>query len=452
MAVFVLDKHKRPLMPCTEKRARLLLSRGRAVVYKRFPFVIRLKDRLAQDSAYQPLRGKLDPGSKSTGLVITRDTEQASRNETVIFLAEIQHRGQQIKSNLESRRSMRRTRRNRKTRYREPRFENRTRQDGWLAPSLQHRIDTTISWVHRLSRLAPISAISQELVRFDLQLMQNPEISGVEYQQGEVAGYEVREYLLNKFNRCCTYCGVKDIPLEVEHVRPKAKGGSNRVSNLCLSCRDCNEKKGVLSIEDFLAKKPELLASILKQLKTPLKDATAVNTTRWALANALKALGVPVELASGGRTKFNRQRLGIPKTHALDAACVGAVETVSNWNVPTLQIKCTGRGSYQRTRLDKFGFPRGYLMRQKSVKGFQTGDMVVATVPTGKKAGVHAGRVAVRATGRPSVGSLNITTPVGVIQGISHKHCRLLCRADGYGYSHQPKIANLEGGCERRAA
>jgi hypothetical protein len=171
-------------------------------VHKRFTFAIRLKDRLAQDSAYQPLRLKLDPGSKATGLAITRDVEDASRNETVVFLAEIKHRGQQIKNALESRRSMRRTRRSRNTRYRAPRFNNRARPKGWLAPSLQHRVDTTVSQVRRLSKLSPISAISQELVRFDLQLMQNPEISGVEYQQGELQGYEVREYLLNKFNRC----------------------------------------------------------------------------------------------------------------------------------------------------------------------------------------------------------------------------------------------------------
>jgi 5-methylcytosine-specific restriction endonuclease McrA len=435
-------------MPCSEKRARLLLERGRAVVHKRFPFTIRLKDRLVQNSAYQPLRLKLDPGSKTTGLAITRDTVAASRQETVLFLAEIQHRGQQIKNALESRRSMRRTRRNRNTRYRAPRFNNRTRKSGWLAPSLQHRVDTTLSWVRRLSNLTPICALSQELVRFDLQLMQNPEISGVEYQQGELQGYEVREYLLNKFNRCCTYCGRKDQPLEVEHVRAKANGGSNRVSNLCLACRDCNERKGVLSIEGFLTKKPELLTKILKQLKAPLKDAAAVNSTRWALANALNALGYPVELASGGQTKFNRRRLDIPKAHALDAACVGATDSLSKWNLPTLIIKCTGRGSYQRTRLTKYGFARGYLMRQKSVKGFQTGDQVVAIVPSGAKKGTHTGRVAVRATG-----NFNIQTPSGIVQGISHKHCRLVSKADGYSYFQKPKIAlTNEGSREKRAA
>ncbi len=445
MAVLVLDKHQRALMPCSEKRARLLLDRGRAVMHRRYPFTIRLKDRCVEDSKLQPLRLKLDPGSQSTGLAITRDS--GAPGETVVLLAELQHRGQQIKSGLDARRAMRRRRRNSNLRYRAPRFNNRTRPAGWLAPSLQHRVDTTLSWVRRLSRMAPISAISQELVRFDLQLLQNPEIQGVEYQQGALAGYEVREYLLNKFNRCCTYCGAKDVPLAIEHVRPRAKGGSNRVSNLCLACTPCNQKKGSRPVEEFLAHQPDLLSRILRQLKAPLRDAAAVNSTRWALANALKDEGFDVTLASGGRTKFNRSRLGIPKSHALDAACVGPVESVLKWHVPVLTIKCTGRGSYQRTRLNRFGFPRGYLMRQKSVRGFQTGDMVRADVPTGAKAGIHEGRVAVRATG-----SFNVQTPAGAVHGISHKYCQILSRADGYGYTIQPKIASENGGVATEAA
>jgi len=126
----------------------------------------------------------------------------------------------------------------------------------------------------------------------------------------------------------------------------------------------------------------------------------------------------------------NRTRQGLPKTHALDAACVGAVEAVLDWDRPVLQIKATGRGSYQRTRLDRFGFPRGYLTRQKRHFGFQTGDYVRVEVPKGKNMGTYVGRVAVRASG-----SFNLQTGTGVIQGISHRHCTRLQRADGYGYS-----------------
>ncbi|MTW21696.1 RNA-guided endonuclease IscB [Allochromatium palmeri] len=437
MAVFVLDKQKKPLMPCTEKRARLLLERGRAVVVRLAPFTIRLKDRIG--GAVQPLRLKLDPGSRVTGLAIVReseicdpDTGAVERLEHGLWFGELAHRGQAIREALETRRQYRRARRARKTRYRAPRFLNRTRRAGWLPPSLQHRLDTTVTWVQRLRRIAPISALSQELVRFDTQALQNPEISGVEYQQGELAGYEVREYLLEKWNRRCAYCGARAVALEIEHIVPRARGGSDRVSNLTLACRPCNVSKGHQSIETFLKGRPALLHQI--QVQAPLKDAAAVNATRWALFNALNATGLPVETGSGGRTKFNRTRLNLPKTHALDAACVGTVDQVRDWNRPVLSIRATGRGAYSRTRTFKNGFPRGYLRCQKRVQGFQTGDWVRAEVPKGKKAGVHVGRVAVRQTG-----SFNIQAQAGTVQGISYRHCRLLQRADGYGYSFQLK-------------
>ncbi len=139
-----------------------------------------------------------------------------------------------------------------------------------------------------------------ELVRFDMQKMLNPEVSGVEYQQGELFGYEVREYLLEKFNRKCAYCGKTDVPLQVEHIIPEARGGSNRVSNLTIACEPCNQKKGSQTAEEF--GHPEVQA----QAKKPLKEAAAVNATRWKLYETLKATGLPVEVGSGSLTKFNR--------------------------------------------------------------------------------------------------------------------------------------------------
>ncbi|MFN2350002.1 MAG: RNA-guided endonuclease IscB [Thioalkalivibrio sp.] len=433
MAVLVLDRRKKPLMPCSEKRARLLLERGRAVVHKMRPFTIRLKDRTAEASTLQPVRIKIDPGSKTTGVTVIREDDSDPEQQQVLMLMEVEHRGHQIKDALTQRRAFRRRRRG-QLRHRAPRFDNRTRPRGWLAPSLQHRVDTTLAWVARLRRLAPVTAIDMELARFDTQAMENPEISGVEYQQGTLHGYEVREYLLEKWQRRCAYCGARDLTLEVDHIHPRSRGGSDRVSNLTLACHDCNQAKGNQPVEAFLADDPKRLQRIKDQARAPLKDAAAVNATRWALFQGLKAMGLPVITGSGGRTKYNRQRLGLPKTHALDAACVGQVAAVTGWNVPTLTTRATGRGSYQRTRLNRFGFPRGYLMRQKQVKGFQTGDLVQAQVPTGKKAGTYQGRVAIRATG-----SFNIQTAQGVVQGISHRHCRLLQRADGYGYTFQTK-------------
>jgi len=344
-------------------------------------------------------------------------------------LAELEHRGGKIRDRLTARRSFRRRRRS-NLRHRKPRFDNRTKPEGWLPPSLQHRVDTTSAWVNRFRKLAPVTAISQELVRFDMQKMENPEISGAEYRQGILAGYEVREYLLEKWGRTCAYCGAENVPLEIDHIRPRSKGGSDRISNLTLSCRPCNEKKGNHPVEAFLAKKPEVLSRILAKAKAPLRDAAAVNATRWALFEALRQTGLPVEQASGGRTKWNRARFGLPKAHCLDAACVGAMDRIEGGNRPILSIKTTGRGSYQRTRLDAFGFPRGVLTRKKAHFGFRTGDLVRAVVTKGKKIGTYVGRVAVRASG-----SFNLQSGSGLVQGISHKVCRLLQRADGYGYS-----------------
>jgi hypothetical protein len=144
-----------------------------------------------------------------------------------------------------------------------------------------------------------------------------------------------------------------------------------------------------------------------------------------------------VAAADKPRVGTKRTKLGIPKTHALDAVCVGEVAAAHAWQKPTLAVKCTGRGSYQRTRLHRYGFPRGYLTRTRRVQGFQTGDLVRAGVPSGRKAGIHVGRVAVRATG-----SFNIQGAGGVVQGIAQRHCRLVQRSDGYGYS---RIATSKG-------
>jgi 5-methylcytosine-specific restriction endonuclease McrA len=437
MAVLVLDKRKRPLMPCSEKRARLLLERGRARVHRMVPFAIRLVDRRIEDSELQPIRVKIDPGSKTTGIALVRDqddvdadTGEVKKVVHVVLLAELAHRGHAIRDALRQRAAFRRRRRCANQRYRAPRFDNRVRKAGWLPPSLQHRVDTVMAWVNRLRRWVPVTAISQELVRFDTQALQNPEIGGVEYQQGTLAGYEVREYLLEKWDRKCAYCNAKNVPLEIDHILPHSRGGSDRVSNLVIACHDCNHAKGNMPVERFLAKQPERIQKILAQTKAPLRDAAAVNSTRWALFSALKATGLPVETGTGGRTKFNRTRLNIPKGHALDAACVGNVDDVQGWQKPLLCIKATGRGSYQRTRLDRFGFPRGYLTRNKSAFGFQTGDIVKVVVPSGKRTGRYRGRVAIRASG-----SFNIQTPQGVIQGIHYRFCSLIQRVDGYGYS-----------------
>jgi 5-methylcytosine-specific restriction endonuclease McrA len=409
-------------------------------------------DRLVENSVLQPVRLKLDPGSKTTGIALVRESEDVDKetgeilqNAHVLFLAELSHRGQIIRNNLVSRSAFRRRRRVANLRHRAPRFNNRRRPQGWLAPSLKHRVNTTCSWVSRLRKWTPVTAISQELVKFDTQKMQNPEISGVEYQHGTLQGTEVKEYLLEKWGHKCAYCGATNVQLEVEHIQPKSKGGSNRVSNLTIACHDCNQRKDKIPVEQFLSKKPELAHKILAQTKAPLRDAAAVNSTRWALYDALKTTGLEIEVASGGRTKWNRQQLNVPKTHCLDAACVGQVDAIYDWKQPILQIKATGRGMYQRTRLTKYGFPHGYLMRSKSVFGFQTGDMVRAEVTKGKKTGKYLGRVAIRANGY-----LDIQTASGLASEIHYRFCKVVQRSDGYKYVWT-KIASDKGDAETGA-
>jgi 5-methylcytosine-specific restriction endonuclease McrA len=419
--VFVIDAQKRPLTPIHPGFARRLLKQKQAAIYRKFPFTLILEES-RPDSIRPHLKIKIDPGSRVTGFAILNGAQ-------VIWAAELTHRGQAIKDALLSRRQLRRGRRNRHTRYRQPRFLNRTGPRGWLAPSLEHRVLTTLTWVNKLIKLAPIGSIAQELVRFDLQQLENPEISGIEYQQGTLLGYEVREYLLDAWDRKCAYCGIENIPLQVEHIHPKAKGGTNRISNLCLACDSCNKKKDTQEIEQFLAKKPDVLKRIQAQRKRPLKDAAAVNSTRWALLNQLKKTELPVTTGSGGQTKFNRTRLQLPKCHWLDAAPGGKVAELKVLTSQPLLIKATGHGSRQMCGTDKFGFPIRHKSRKQIHQGFQTGDIISATVTAGKKVGSYMGRVLCRASG-----SFDIATTMGRVAGISHKYCKPIHKKDGYSY------------------
>jgi hypothetical protein len=211
----------------------------------------------------------------------------------------------------------------------------------------------------------------------------------------------------------------------------RVKGGSDRISNLCLACEKCNLAKGTRDVRDFLKKKPDLLKKILAQAKAPLKDASVVNATRWELFRRLHVLGLPIECGSGGLTKYNRSTRELPKTHWLDAACVGkrTPEVLVADRVQPLLITSCGHGSRQMCRMDKYGFPRTGPKEAKFVKGLQTGDIAKAVVTSGKKVGTYIGRVAVRTTG-----SFNITTVQGTVQGISHKYCQVVHHMDGYRY------------------
>ena len=450
--IFVIDTDKRPKDPIHPAQARQLLRNGKAAIFRRFPFTLILKESLP-NKPVQTYRIKIDPGAKTTGIAIVSDT-----TGDVVFAAELQHRGFAIKESLLSRKQLRRGRRNpsgsqsptegnppsglshRKTRYRQPpkhewsRKGNKMpspkqRREGWLPPSLLSRVHNIETWVKRLSKYANITAISQELVKFDTQIMQNPEIQGNEYQQGTLAGYETRQYLLEKWGRDCAYCGKPGLKLQIEHIQPKAKGGSNRISNLTLSCESCNLKKGTQDIKDFLKKDPERLKKILDLSKKPMADTAAVNATRFKLLSTLKATGLPVETGSGGLTKFNRTTQNLEKTHWIDAACVGTStpEKLNIFGIHPLLIKANGYGTRQMCGTDKHGFPIRHRTKKQIHFGFQTGDIIKAVVTKGKKIGTYIGRVLCRATG-----SFDISTKTGRVKGISHKYCSPIQKKDGY--------------------
>lgn len=423
--VFVLDTEKRPLKPVHPGYARRLLTTGKAAVWRWYPFTIILRRALSETQA-EPLRLKIDPGSKTTGLAIVNDV-----SGEVVWAAEVTHRGEQIHQRLAERCTIRRRRRQHKTRYRKPRFQNRPRKRGWLAPSLASRVVNVQTWVTRLQRLCPLKALSLELVRFDTQLLQNPEISGVEYQQGELAGYEIREYLLEKWQRRCAYCLRTNVSLQVEHIVPRARGGSSRISNLTPACEPCNTAKGTRTALEFGY--PEVQA----QAKSSLKDVAAVNTTRWELYARLRATGLPVEIGTGGCTKYNRCHQDLPKTHWLNAACVrvSTPEHLRMAQVKPLLITAKGRQRRQMCLVNQYGFPRTRAKKTSVVRGFRTGDLVRAVVPAAHKhVGVHVGRVAVKA-----VGAFTILTDRGTVPDIRARYCRKLQGSDGYAYQR--------GGC-----
>jgi len=413
--VFVLDTKKRPQPPVHPAEARKLLRDGKAAVFRRVPFTIILREE--RPPAEKRYRIKIDYGSRHTGLALLDGSE-------VVWLGQIEHRTN-IKKLMEKRSGYRRRRRSANLRHRKPRFDNRTRPRGWLPPSLESRVGNIETWVRRLCALAPVGAISYENVKFDTQLMQDDTIEGVQYQQGTLQGYEVREYLLERRGRRCAYCGKENVPLEIEHIVPRSRGGSSRVSNLTLSCHECNQAKDAMTAEEF--GHPE----VQKQVKSPLRDAAIVTATRWRVYGALVGTGLPVECGTGGRTKYNRTRLGLPKEHYYDACCVGesTPDMLAIKTDEVLVITARGRGSHCRTNVNASGFPRGYRARQKLFFGLSTGDYCRADVGSGKKAGTYVGRVLCRKTG-----SFDINTTQGRVQGLNHKWFTALQRSDGYEY------------------
>ena len=422
--VFVIDKRKRPCNAISEAYARILLYSRQAVIHKRFPFTIRLKNDNAvlRDKTYTV---KLDPGANTTGIAVV------SNDDAVVMLAEIEHRGRVVKRSLDSRRTIRRSRRSRKTRYRASRFNNRTRLEDWLAPSVKSRADNVINFIRKYKKLLNIVKVEIERVSFDTaQMSSDVELYGIDYQQGSLYQTKLRDFIFSRSNGKCSYCGEK--ASEIDHIVPRSKGGTNSVNNLTATCRACNEKKSNLSLKDF----GKLVGKDFSKIepKALPKHASIVQSARNYMVREISKLVADTKSYDAWLTKYNRNELGLPKQHYYDALSVGNVQDYKFLTDKVLQISAKGRGSRQMCRMDRFGFPRTSPKGSKSVKGFQTGDIVKAIVPTGSKQGEYFGRVAVR-----SSGYFDIEANGNIVQGIGYKYCRIVQRNDGYSYDYKER-------------
>lgn len=395
--VFVLNRSKKPLDMISNAEARILIRKKLAVIHKIYPFTIRLRDNscVSNDKAYTV---KIDPGSKHTGIAIVDD------KDSVVMLAEIEHRGHFIKRDIDKRRSLRQARRQRKTRYRPARFLNRTKPKGWLAPSVKSRADNVINFIKKYKKFLNINKVMIENVSFDTaQMASDNYLVGTGYQQSPLYDTNLREFVFSKTNGRCSYCGAK--ATEIDHIIPRVKGGSNSTFNLTPACRSCNQKKSNKTLKEF-GKVMNKDYSHLKPKKLP-KDASI----------------------------YNRDQLVLPKEHYYDALSVGNIENYKFLIDKVLLISAQGRGSRQMCRVDKYGFPRTSAKASKSVKGFQTGDMVKVIVPKGSNKGEYFGKVAVRSNGKFDIN--DIKTKTKTIQSVGYKYCHIIQRCDGYLYNYK---------------
>ena len=348
LRVPVLNMRGKPLMPTTPAKARHLLKQGKAKIVKRKPFVIQLT--IATGETKQDITLGVDAGYSKVGFSATTEKQE-------LISGELQLRKNMSKL-IEQKRNYRIKRRS-KLWHRQPRFDNRKIKEGWLAPSIQHKLDTHIRLIEQIKKWFPITNTIIEVANFNTQKMQNPEISGIEYQQGELQGYEIREYLLDKWGRKCVYCKKKDIPLEVEHINPKSRSGSSRVSNLAISCRKCNLKKGSQTAEEFGF--PE----IQKQAKKSLKATAFMNVVRKMLAEQINA-----EETFGYITKYGRIKQNIEKSHVNDAFVIARGTTQKR--IKPFIVKQTRRNN-RCLQLNRKGFKPS--IRRKRYK-LQPNDLV----------------------------------------------------------------------------
>ena len=300
--VYVLNKNSEPLMPCKPAKARHLLEQNKAKVVTRKPFTIQLLWNCEHN--IQPIKLGIDAGYKNVGI-------SAVSNKKELFSAEVILRTD-IPKKLQNKSMYRRTRRGRIW-HRKPRFLNKSKPKGWLAPSIQHKRDSHIRLVEKIKKLLPISEVIVEVASFDIQKINNPDIMGVEYQQGEQMGFwNVREYVLHRDNHTCQHCrGKKKDPiLQTHHINGKAEGATDRPEELLTVCKTCHDEhhKGV----DIIPK---------RKIKN-FKPESFMTMVRWKIVNALEC-----KHTYGYITKHNRIKQGLEKSHVNDAFIIAGGTT-----------------------------------------------------------------------------------------------------------------------------
>ncbi|MCH4170837.1 MAG: RNA-guided endonuclease IscB [Lactobacillus sp.] len=311
--VFVINRQGEPLMPCKQQKCRKLLQAGRAKVIKKEPFTIQL---LFGSTGYkQPVSIGVDSGQHHIGLAVTSQ-------DKVLFQGEVSLR-QDVKKLLDTRRSYRRGRRNRNTKYRQPRFLNRARSAGWLPPSVASKVQHNINWIRRFQAVLPKTELHIEVGKFDMAKMVQPGITGLGYQQGDLYGYETaKQYVLDRDNYTCQICHgkSKDPKLKIHHIIYRSNGGTNQVSNLLTVCATChflaNHQPGG-KLYDLQAKKFQSHCS--------LKGATFMNILRRRLFTAFPE----ASFQYGAQTTLDRAKLDLKKSHYNDAVTISGIQRIT---------------------------------------------------------------------------------------------------------------------------
>lgn len=357
--VYVLNIDGQPLMP-TERhgKVRRLLKEGKARVIKRCPFTIQL---LYNTTGFtQPASLGIDAGSKHIGV-------SATTVDKVLYESDVELRND-IVDLLSTRREARRTRRNRKTRYRKARFDNRVKGKGWLAPSIRQKIETHLTVIRKVHEILPISKIIVETASFDIQKIKNPNIQGAEYQQGEQFDFwNVREYVLFRDGHMCQCCKgkSKDKILNVHHIESRKTGG-NSPNNLITLCKTCHT-----GYHNGTVKLPK---SIKRGMS--FRDAAFMGIMRWALYDKLKELYPDVNMTFGYVTKNTRIENNLPKTHYVDARCISGNPLAKPLGYYFYQkkVRCHNR------QIHKLNIGKGNCRKRNQaeyiVKGFRLFDKV----------------------------------------------------------------------------